>query len=123
MAREMTLKQRKFVELYEGNATDAAIKAGYAKKHAGKIGFQLLEITRIAEAIKKRQDKKINRKIADRNERAELYTDIMRHSNDENVRIKACEVLGKMEGDFVTRVDIKSEHIILIRPSQDENTK
>ncbi|HEN7429532.1 TPA: terminase small subunit [Streptococcus agalactiae] len=37
---KLTLKQQKFIDEYIicGNATDAAIKAGYSKKTAGQIG-------------------------------------------------------------------------------------
>ena len=52
-----TPKQRKFVSEYliDLNATQAAIRAGYSKKNADKIGSQLLGKTRVAEAITKRQ--------------------------------------------------------------------
>lgn len=51
----LTAKQQKFVEEYliDLNATQAAIRAGYSVKNAGKIGSQLLEKTRIKHAIDK----------------------------------------------------------------------
>jgi len=51
----LTLKQQRFVEEYliDLNATQAAIRAGFSVKNAGKIGFQLLEKTRIKNAIDK----------------------------------------------------------------------
>lgn len=54
-----------FVEIAEYlvdlNATQAAIRAGYSAKNAGKIGFQLLEKTRIAEAISAGQRSRFKR--------------------------------------------------------------
>ena len=35
---KLTTKQKKFIEAYDGNATQAAIDAGYSKKTAGVIG-------------------------------------------------------------------------------------
>jgi len=51
----LTPKQQRFVEEYliDLNATQAAIRAGYSVKNAGKIGSQLLEKTRIKQAIDK----------------------------------------------------------------------
>ncbi len=59
----MTPKQQRFVEEYliDLNATQAAIRAGYSEKTAGKIGFQLLEKTRVAEAIQRAQGKRSRR--------------------------------------------------------------
>lgn len=52
-SRSLTPKQAAFVQQYlvDLNATAAARRAGYSEKTAGKIGFQLLEKTRIQEAI------------------------------------------------------------------------
>lgn len=51
--KRLTEKQKKFVAEYlvDLNATQAAIRAGYSKRNAGKIGPELLGKTRIAEAI------------------------------------------------------------------------
>lgn len=53
MAARLTDKQRRFVSEYliDLNSTQAAIRAGYSKKNAGKIGPELLGKTRISEAI------------------------------------------------------------------------
>lgn len=54
MAR-LTPKQQASVEEYlvDLNATQAAIRAGYSTKNAGKIGSELLQKTRIKTAIDK----------------------------------------------------------------------
>lgn len=53
----LTPKQARFVEEYlvDLNATQAAIRAGYSQKMAGRIGFQLLEKTGIQTAIQASQ--------------------------------------------------------------------
>lgn len=50
---KLTEKQQRFVDEYliDLNATQAAIRAGYSVKTADKQGWQLLEKTRITEAI------------------------------------------------------------------------
>lgn len=52
---KLTPKQQAFVEEYlvDLNATQAAIRAGYSTKNAGKIGSELLQKTRIKTAIDK----------------------------------------------------------------------
>lgn len=50
---QLRLKQVRFIEEYlvDGNAARAARSAGYSMRSAGKIGYQLLEKTRIKDAI------------------------------------------------------------------------
>jgi len=52
---KLTPKQQTFVDEYlvDLNATQAAIRAGYSVKNAGKIGSELLQKTRIKAAIDK----------------------------------------------------------------------
>ena len=100
----MTPKQRRFVELYNGNATEAAIAAGYSRKTARSIGQRILTNVDISEAIKAREDKKLRSFIASREERQRLWTEIM---NDPEMktsdRLRASELLGRSEGDFIER--------------------
>ena len=51
----LTAKQQRFVEEYltDLNATQAAIRAGYSVKNAAKIASQLLDKTRVKNAIDK----------------------------------------------------------------------
>lgn len=55
MMAKLTPKQQMFVEEYliDLNATQAAIRAGYSVKNAGKIGPELLGKTRIKQAVDK----------------------------------------------------------------------
>ena len=59
----LTDKQRRFVDEYlvDLNATQAAIRAGYSKKTANKIGPELLGKTSISEAISKAQAERAER--------------------------------------------------------------
>lgn len=66
---KLTPKQRRFIEEYliDLNATQAAIRAGYSVKNAGKIGPELLGKTRIKEAI--------DRALAERSRRTGINQD------------------------------------------------
>lgn len=54
----LTPKQRRFVEEYlvDLNATQAAIRAGYSKKTAEQLGYQLLHKTSVQVAITERRE-------------------------------------------------------------------
>jgi phage terminase small subunit len=56
---KLTAKQQRFVEEYmiDFNATQAAIRAGYSKKRASEISYQLLQKTTVQNEIKKLRDK------------------------------------------------------------------
>lgn len=62
-SKKLTDKQKLFVGEYlvDLNATNAAIRAGYSKKNADKIGSQLLGKARVHEAIQKAMDKRSKR--------------------------------------------------------------
>lgn len=62
----LTPKQERFVAEYliDLNATQAAIRAGYSKKNADKIGSELLGKTRVARAIQQAQkDRQVRTEI------------------------------------------------------------
>ena len=112
MATKLTTKQQRFVDAYDGNATQAALAAGYSKKTAASIGWENLKKPQIIEAIWKRQGKKARPLIATREERQEFWTRVM--SGEEldsgeppkmTDRLRAAELLAKSEGDFLERVD------------------
>lgn len=98
---KFTVKQRKFIEYYNGNASEAARLAGYSKKTAYSIGNFLLKNIEISRAIKRREEKRNAPKIASRQERQEFWSEVFR-ADDEDMRnrLKAAELLGRSEADF-----------------------
>lgn len=60
VTRKLTSKQDLFVKEYlvDLNATQAAIRAGYSKRRASEIGYQLLRKTTVAAAITEQQQKR-----------------------------------------------------------------
>ena len=108
-------RERIFVETYmaTSHVTKAAIAAGYSRKTAASMGSQLLKKLKIQNAIKERQSK--DPRVMTREERQALWS---RFANDETqpamVRIRAAEILGKSQGDFVDKKDIREDVVYQI---------
>ena len=77
---KLTVKQDAFVKAYllnGGNATQAALKAGYSAKTAGVIGLENLGKPIIREAIEKHQKKKDDNFIYSKDKKLKLLEEIM----------------------------------------------
>jgi len=102
--RGLTPKQAAFVDAYKGNATEAALAAGYSAHTAAFIGAENLKKPQILECIKNRQDSESRSRIATRHERQAFWTEVMQNANEEmSARLRASELLGKSECDFIER--------------------
>lgn len=124
----MTPKQQKFCDEYliSGNATDAAIKAGYSPKTAKQTGSENLSKPDLKQYIDAELEKLHSAKIADAQEVLEYLTSIMRGEHTEQVlklvgdgiqsvtdidvaakeRIKAAELIGKRYALFSDKMDL-----------------
>ena len=126
---KLTAKQQRFVDEYliDLNATQAAIRAGYSKQTAGRIGTENVQKLVIKQRIEERMAEKEKELIADQNEVLKYLTSVMRgrsrasvvvvenigdymsqaremeKSPDEKERLKAAELLGKRYGLFDKR--------------------
>lgn len=108
MNKKLTLKQKAFVDCYTGNATEAARLAGYKGNNdtLKQVGAENLTKPYIAEAINKRAEKLSNRRIATRQDRQEMWTEIMRNrKEDVRDRLTASKLLGASEGDFIQKIE------------------
>ena len=87
MKDKLTVKQKKFADEYmiSGNATDAAIKAGYSKKSAYSMAGQNLKKHEIIKYITKRQKNLESEKIAQQKEIFEYLSSVMRGEQIETV--------------------------------------
>ncbi len=104
---ELTVKQKRFVELYDGNATEAAVKAGYSQKYANRIAAQLMDNEKIVERIRARESERDAAEIMTREQRKIFWTAIARDSSQSiRDRLRASELLAKSEGDFIDRKQI-----------------
>lgn len=104
---KLTTKQRRFVEAYDGNATQAAIAAGYSQKIARQMGQVNMTKRVILAEIKARETVRCTPLIASRAERQQFWSSVMRDKDQQmRDRLKAAELLGKSEADFVERQEI-----------------
>ena len=103
----LSSKQKKFVQAYMGNATEAAIKAGYSEKTARSQGQRLLTKADIKQAIQKREEKQTSAVIATREQRQEFWTKIM-YDNEADMkdRLKSSELLGRSQADFTEKLEV-----------------
>ena len=105
--RKLTAKQQAFVDAYAGNGTEAAIAAGYSPKSAEKIARELLRKTTVANLIREREKDIVNPLIASRTKRQVFWSEVMLNGDEDmRNRLKASELLGKSEGDFIDRVEL-----------------
>lgn len=76
----LTLKQQKFADefLISGNATKAAINAGYSRKTAGSMGGENLKKPEIISYIEKRRKEIESAKVAKQKEIFEYLSAVMR---------------------------------------------
>ena len=127
ITQKLTQKQQRFVDEYiiSGNATQAAIKAGYAKKAAYRTGADNLKKPQIKSAIEKRNAEIQSEKTADMTEVMEYLTSVMRGEQTESVatakgvyddvevsakdRIKAAELIGKRHGAWTDKKVISGD--------------
>ena len=124
ITKKLTLKQQRFVDEYiiSGNATQAAIKAGYSKKTANRIATENLSKPVIKTAIDKRNAEIQSEKTMDMQEVMELLSSIARGETTEETvtnkgdvietatrnsdKLKALELIGKRFGAWTDKKEI-----------------
>ena len=116
MDKKLTPKQKAFVDYYienGGNATQAAIKAGYSQKYANTNANKLLQNTTISKYIEERNKLIESKRIASITEVKEYWTRVMRGEEKDQFgldaslqdRNKAAESLAKTYGMFINKID------------------
>ena len=132
----MTPRQQKFCDEYliSGNATEAAIKAGYSRKTAKQTGSENLSKPDIRAYIDEQLAKIHSAKIADAEEVMKYLTSVMRGEHTEQVlklvgegvqtvtdidvsakeRLKAAELIGKRYGLFTEKVGLEGAVPVII---------
>ncbi|PIM93076.1 terminase small subunit [Fusobacterium animalis] len=137
---KLNARQKAFCEYYvaSGNATDAAIKAGYSKRTAKSIGQRLLTFVDIKTYIDELMQKLESERIATAEEVLQNLTAMMKGEIQEEVvvvegegdgfssarimkkqvsakeRIKAAELLGKRHALFTDKTKIEGTLPVMI---------
>jgi phage terminase small subunit len=112
MPVKLTAKQKKFVEAYAGNGTEAARQAGYSGSDAtlAQTAYELLRKPEIKSQIDARQQRAVSSLVAAREERQAMWTATMRDVTlPIRDRLRASELLGKSEGDFIDKVEVSGK--------------
>ena len=127
ITKGLTQKQRRFIDEYiiSGNATRAAIKAGYSKKTAAVTATENLRKPNIKAEIERRNAEIQSEKTADMTEVMEYLTSVMRGEQTESVatskgvfsgvevsakdRIKAAELIGKRNGAWTDKKELSGD--------------
>lgn len=105
---ELTTKQQRFVEAYQGNGTEAAMAAGYTgdANTLGVTAFHLLRNPKVRRAIRARENVVLAKLVASRRERQAFWAATMRDPGFEmKDRLKASELLGRSEADFKDKLE------------------
>lgn len=136
----LTVKQQKFVDAFVelGNATQAAISAGYKRKTAKQVGAENLSKPYLKRAIDDQLAKLQSAKIADQTEVLEYLTNVLRGKEKETVvtpkglvidnvppkisdRNKAAELIGKRHQMWTDNVNVNSGDIKITIGGDDKN--
>jgi len=144
MTKRLTTKQQRFADFYDGNGYEAAKKAGYKGSYdvLAHIAEDNLKKVHIAIAIANREKKRNNPHIAIREERQAFWTRVARGEELQKVvigtgenkriveippkmadRLRASELLGKSEADFIERHREEGELTVKIVRFCDETAK
>lgn len=140
---DLTDKQRRFADSYianKGNATQAAISAGYSRKTARKIGSENLTKPAIQEYIKERTAAIEAALVADGDEVLKYLTAVMRGEEtaetvvfdkdsgayvesyrDQKNQMKAAELLMKYHGLMNHSVSLAVEGITFVDDLPDDD--
>jgi len=101
-----TTMQQRYIDVFAGNHTEACRLAGY--KNPERQGYVNSRLPHLQDAIRARENARKNSKdgIAKRNERQAFWSKMMRdEASAAGNRLKASELLGRSEGDFLDRVE------------------
>lgn len=127
--KKLTIKQKKFADEYiiSGNASEAALKAGYKNDVSGRENLQKPTIKNYIDERMKELEQEA---IANQTEVLKYLTSVMRGEQTEQTlisdgseqgqritnievsakdRIKAAELLGKRYGSWTDKVDLSSD--------------
>ena len=122
---KFTQKQQRFIDAYmgeaAGNATEACRIAGYEGNDnvLGVQGYDNLRNPKIAAEIQRLVEE--SPLIASRIDRQRFWTEVMYSEEVETKdRLRASEILGKSQGDFIERVEVTNYNIDLSSLTDEE---
>lgn len=117
----LTPRQKRFVELFDGNATEAARAAGF--KNPNVYSNDLMKKPEVVAAIQAREKERNADGIMTREQRQMFWTMIARDTSQKTTdRLRASELLAKSEGDFIERKELTGANGEALIPNAPEIT-
>ena len=113
--KKLSERQKKLAEYYyqSGNLVESALKVGYSKTYAKSRACELLKNVSFCKYLEELTEKSKNDRILTATQRQEILSDIARNEeNFPNDRIKSIDVLNKMTGEYLQKVEITKEEEI-----------
>lgn len=103
----LTAKQERFINEYliDLNASAAAIRAGYSPKYADRMGYKLVENSRVKEAIKEKMQSKDDETIAKQDEVLRYLTSVLRGEIEEEC------IIVEGQGDGYSRASVEHKQV------------
>ncbi|MDW7774670.1 MAG: terminase small subunit [Desulfobulbaceae bacterium] len=133
MAKQaLTVKQQRFVDLYDGNGVQAARAAGYKGNDntLAVVAKENLRKPHLKAAIEAREQKAKEKGILTREERQRFWSDVIRGEERERItvdgeevevapsmqsRLKASELLGRSQADFTDNVNNTGRPLVIVK--------
>lgn len=109
---KLNARQKAFCEFYVvcGNATEAAKKAGYSETYSKNRIHELLKNVGICGYVEELQKKAQSSRIMSAIERREFLTKmILKEDAKDTDRLKALDILNKMDGEYTEKVQLSGE--------------
>lgn len=112
--RQLSEREQRFVYQFlgpcAGNRGAAATAAGYSPKLSKSAAYRLLHRPVVQAALKVETDRRQSAGVAAAIERDVIVSEIARDVTQPGAtRLAACDLLNRVEGRYVTRVDVTGE--------------
>jgi phage terminase small subunit len=128
----MTSRQVKFAYAFAkcGHGTDAAEEAGYEGEYnsLASMASNLLRNPKVRSVIHQLTEQSQTEAVMSRQERIEWLSRLVRGTDlelnaDVDQRLKAADMLAKMNADYIERVEVEHVHYVTEVPSRVESSK
>lgn len=112
--KALTPREQAFADAYRGNATQAALEAGYSPKSAGTLGYRLIKRANVRAEIDRQGRERSKAAIVSREEMQQFFSEVVRDTLlPLRERLHAAQLLGKTRGDFSEKLEVKGELSLL----------
>lgn len=125
----LTPKQEKFVQgIIEGKSQADAYRSAYSTKNMTdksiwELSSRLMNDVKVQSRVNELRGKVMKSTIMSAQERMEWLTDLIKNTNEGTTdRLRAIDIINKMTGEYVTKIDadVKNDITINVELSDEE---